>query len=41
LSLSEGRPSRDDRQRQADEVMRRVAALMPDAYHGVYRVSEA
>ncbi len=41
LNLPEGRQSRDIRQRQADEVMRHVAALMPEVYHGVYRVSKA
>lgn len=32
-----GKLSRDDHQRSADHIMHRVAALMPERYHGVYR----
>jgi len=37
LELPEGKPTREDRQRMADDVMQRIAALLPEEYHGVYR----
>lgn len=37
LELPEGKPSREDRQHLADDVMRRIAALLPSEYHGVYQ----
>lgn len=37
LELPDGKPTRDDRQRMADDVMLRIAALLPEEYHGVYR----
>ena len=39
LALPEGKPTHEDRQQLADEVMRRIAALLPDQYHGIYRAS--
>jgi len=35
-----GKPSREDRQRMVDDVMRHIAELLPEEYRGVYRSSE-
>ncbi len=36
LSFPSGRLTREDRQALADDVMRRIARLLPSSYHGVY-----
>jgi len=36
-SFPSGRLTREDRQALADDVMRRIAQLLPASYHGVYR----
>ncbi|MFC2082867.1 lysophospholipid acyltransferase family protein [Candidatus Bipolaricaulota bacterium] len=37
LDLPEGKPTREDRQRMADDVMLRIAEMMPEEYRGVYQ----
>ena len=39
LEPPSGKPTREDRQRMADEVMRHIASLLPEEYHGVYQQS--
>jgi len=40
LESPEGKPSREDRQRMADDVMRHIADLLPEDYQGVYHSFE-
>lgn len=40
LEPPEGKPSHEDRQRMADDVMRHIAELLPEEYQGVYSSSE-
>jgi len=40
LEKPEGKSSREDRQRMADQIMRHVAELLPESYRGVYGSSE-
>lgn len=35
-----GKPTHEDRQKMADEVMQHIAALLPEEYHGVYRETD-
>ena len=37
LKPPDGKPTREDRQRMADDVMRQIAGLMPEEYRGVYQ----
>lgn len=37
LETRAGKPTREDRQRMADDVMRHIARLMPEEYRGVYQ----
>ncbi|MFC2078882.1 lysophospholipid acyltransferase family protein [Candidatus Bipolaricaulota bacterium] len=40
LELPEGKPTREDRQRMADDVMLHIAEMMPEEYRGVYQSFE-
>lgn len=41
LELPDGKPTREDRQRMADDVMLHIAEMMPEEYRGVYRSPES
>jgi len=40
LEPPEGKPSREDRQRMADDAMRHIAELLPEEYQGMYHSFE-